>query len=104
MGAPHAQTRQPGLDHPGAVYKCKPRDPASCDIIPFDEDGEESSAAGIWAFWFFQPLFLLVFPGNSLAPTGQQYDIKSGQWFGSVVRSSGENGTILASANSPLCT
>jgi len=33
--------------------------------------------------------------GNSLAPTGQQYDIKSGQWFGSVVRSSGEDGTIL---------
>ena len=33
--------------------------------------------------------------GNTLAPTGQQYDKKSGQWFGSLVQSSGENGVVL---------
>ena len=34
-------------------------------------------------------------PGNTLAPTGQQYDKKSGQWFGAVVRSSGNDGVVL---------
>ena len=35
--------------------------------------------------------------GNTLAPTGQQYDNKTGQWFGSLVRSSGEDGVVLVS-------
>ena len=30
-----------------------------------------------------------------MAPTGQQYDNKTGQWFGSLVRSSGEDGVVL---------
>ena len=30
-----------------------------------------------------------------MAPTGQQYDSKSGQWLGSTIGSSGEDGTIL---------
>ena len=33
--------------------------------------------------------------GNTLAPTGQQYDKKSGQWFGALVKSSGDNGVVL---------
>jgi hypothetical protein len=35
--------------------------------------------------------------GNTLAPTGQQYDSKSGQWFGALLQSSGADGTILVS-------
>ena len=34
-------------------------------------------------------------PGPTMAPTGQQYDSKSGQWLGSTLQSSGEDGTIL---------
>ena len=37
------------------------------------------------------------FPGNTIAATGQQYDKKSGQWFGSLVQSSGDDGVILVS-------
>ena len=36
-------------------------------------------------------------PGNTIATTGQQYDKKSGQWFGSLVQSSGDDGVILVS-------
>ena len=42
-------------------------------------------------------LFTIIFVGNTLAPTGQQYDNKTGQWFGSLVRSSGEDGVVLVS-------
>ena len=38
---------------------------------------------------------MIWFSGNTLAPTGQQYDNKTGQWFGSLVRSSGEDGVVL---------
>ena len=38
---------------------------------------------------------IFSFIGNTLAPTGQQYDKKSGQWFGAVVRSSGNDGVVL---------
>lgn len=38
-------------------------------------------------------------PGNTIATTGQQYDKKSGQWFGSLVQSSGDDGVILVSHN-----
>lgn len=40
--------------------------------------------------------------GNTLAPTGQQYDNKTGQWFGSLVRSSGEDGVVLVSITGHL--
>lgn len=39
--------------------------------------------------------YLCIISGNSVAPTGQQYDKKSGQWFGSLVQSSGDDGIIL---------
>ena len=40
-------------------------------------------------------LFILKLLGDTLTPQGKQYDIKSGQWFGSVVQSSGPDGTVL---------
>ncbi len=40
---------------------------------------------------------MFLFAGNTIAPTGQQYDLKSGQWFGSLVQSSGDDGVILVS-------
>jgi len=43
VGAPRAQTGQPGVENPGAVYKCRPDAPGSCDIIPFDTTGESES-------------------------------------------------------------
>jgi len=33
--------------------------------------------------------------GNNFGPQGQQLDKKSGQWFGALVKSSGDNGVIL---------
>ena len=39
-----------------------------------------------------------------MAPTGQQYDSKSGQWLGSTLDSSGEDGTILVRYQIPLST
>lgn len=74
VGAPEADSGQPGVVKGGAVFKCPPEAPGSCDLIQFDTKG------------------------NTLAPTGQQYDKKSGQWFGSLVQSSGENGVVLACA------
>ena len=36
-----------------------------------------------------------MFPGTTFARTGQAYDNKSGQWLGSLVASSGEDGTVM---------
>ena len=33
--------------------------------------------------------------GSSQTQRGNPYDIKSGQWFGATVRSSGPDGTVL---------
>jgi hypothetical protein len=41
---------------------------------------------------------------TKMAPTGQQYDSKSGQWLGSTLDSSGEAGTILVRYKIPLST
>ena len=41
MGAPNAESGQPGVEKGGAVYKCKPDSPGSCDLIPFDTKGEK---------------------------------------------------------------
>ena len=39
---------------------------------------------------------LICFSGNTVQEsTGQQYDNKTGQWFGSLVTSSGEDGVVL---------
>eukprot|EP00095_Tigriopus_kingsejongensis_P000289 maker-scaffold253_size237113-snap-gene-1.29 protein:Tk00289 transcript:maker-scaffold253_size237113-snap-gene-1.29-mRNA-1 annotation:"integrin alpha-v-like" len=36
VGAPTAESGQPGVTKGGAVYRCKPDNPGSCDQIPFD--------------------------------------------------------------------
>jgi len=74
VGAPEADARQPGVHKGGAVYKCSASNPGDCSIIPFD------------------------MKGSTIAPTGQAYDNKSGQWLGSIVTSSGPDGTVLACA------
>ena len=56
VGAPEADVRQPGVHKGGAVYKCSAKRPGYCSVIPFDTKGP------------------------TMAPTGQQYDSKSGQW------------------------
>ena len=40
MGAPTAESGQPDVEKPGAVFKCRPDSPGSCDIIPFDTTGK----------------------------------------------------------------
>jgi len=74
VGAPEADARQPGVHKGGAVYKCSATNPGDCNIIPFDMKGSE------------------------MTRTGQPYDSKSGQWLGSIVTSSGADGTVLACA------
>merc|ERR1719411_1918829 len=74
VGAPEADARQPGVHKGGAVYKCSVQRPGECSIIDFDKNG------------------------TTFARTGQAYDNKSGQWLGSLVASSGEDGTIMACA------
>ena len=120
VGAPRAESGQPGVHRGGAVYKCPALREGDCSIIPFDKSGEcitnscvDHSIDGHyltihkmvifssqkWLFQFFLAIGTFVewkiFLGNTLTPLGKQYDIKSGQWFGSVVRSSGANGTVL---------
>ncbi|KAL0268025.1 UNVERIFIED_CONTAM: hypothetical protein PYX00_010114 [Menopon gallinae] len=73
IGAPEAQTIQPGVDHGGAVYKCDTTADDVCEQIPFDVTGNNNNTEG------------------------RQVDKKSYQWFGATVRSSGENGIVLVS-------
>ena len=42
VGAPAADSRQPGVYRGGAVYKCPPESPRDCEIIPFDQEGKHS--------------------------------------------------------------
>ena len=76
MGAPNANSGQPGVERAGAVYKCDPETPGSCEIIPFDTRGNT------------------FITSSSM----RHVDEKSHQWFGSLVTSSGEDGVILACA------
>ena len=47
---------------------------------------------------------LICFSGNTVQEsTGQQYDNKTGQWFGSLVTSSGEDGVVLVGHQRYLC-
>ncbi|XP_037075479.1 LOW QUALITY PROTEIN: integrin alpha-PS2-like [Pollicipes pollicipes] len=69
VGAPRAQTQQPGIVRGGAVYRCAVNSTAgqrpayaSCQQIPFDVNG--NNVAG-----------------------GRAIDEKSGQWFGAMVTS-----------------
>ncbi|KAK3912026.1 Integrin alpha-PS2, partial [Frankliniella fusca] len=74
VGAPEAQTAQPGVSRGGAVYRCDIRGADHCQEIPFDRNGSHHNAAG------------------------QQIDDKSNQWFGATLYSSGENGVVVACA------
>ena len=40
MGAPRADSNQPGIHKGGAVYKCPAMNPGNCEIIPFDKGGQ----------------------------------------------------------------
>ena len=40
VGAPAAESGQPGIHKGGAVYKCAPDAPGRCDLIPFDTKGK----------------------------------------------------------------
>ncbi|XP_026812999.1 integrin alpha-PS2-like isoform X2 [Rhopalosiphum maidis] len=74
IGAPEAQTAQPGVEKGGAVFKCGTTREDDCEQIPFDTRGNNNSSKWI------------------------QIDSKSRQWFGATVRSSGDNGVVLACA------
>ena len=41
VGAPAADSGQPGVQEGGAVYKCRPESPNQCEIIPFDREGKQ---------------------------------------------------------------
>ncbi|XP_046389663.1 integrin alpha-PS2 isoform X2 [Ischnura elegans] len=77
VGAPRGQTNQPGIRNGGAVYRCDLFREDSCDIVNFDLTGNNVKY-------------------NGLQQT--QLDEKSGQWFGATVRSSGEDGPVVACA------
>ncbi|EFX79732.1 hypothetical protein DAPPUDRAFT_304328 [Daphnia pulex] len=68
VGAPTAQTEQPGVTRGGSVFRCSTEIPDQCQSIPFDVTGK----------------------------TNNHY--KSDQWFGATVRSAGPNGPVLACA------
>ncbi|KAL3831471.1 hypothetical protein ACJMK2_023216 [Sinanodonta woodiana] len=77
VGAPRAQTSQPGITRGGAVYRC-PVENNLCQPIPFDTSG------------------------NDIMYNGTHYrdvEDKSNQWFGATVVS-GQNGIIVACAPS----
>ncbi|GIY23455.1 integrin alpha-PS2 [Caerostris darwini] len=77
VGAPKAQTDQPGVEQGGAVFRCSIDSPDMCQMIPFDASG----------------------PGQiNLRGKKENMDEKSHQWFGATVHSSGENGAIVACA------
>ncbi|XP_021948515.1 integrin alpha-PS2 isoform X2 [Folsomia candida] len=74
VGAPTADSNlQATLRKPGAVYRCSCVHKNSCQQLPFDRQG------------------------NNMVE-GKQIDEKSFQWFGATVRSSGDDGIILACA------
>ncbi|XP_054288961.1 integrin alpha-PS2 isoform X2 [Macrosteles quadrilineatus] len=74
IGAPEAQTPQPGVKRGGAVYRCDITRDDYCQQIPFDRTGNNNNSEY------------------------SQLDSKSYQWFGATVRSSGEDGVIVACA------
>eukprot|EP00058_Branchiostoma_floridae_P016627 XP_002602115.1 hypothetical protein BRAFLDRAFT_98963 [Branchiostoma floridae] len=75
VGAPRAQTRQPGTDRPGAVYMCN-IDYSRCVQIPFDTTGSDRLDGSLTLY----------------------KEDKSFQWFGASLKSSGPNGPVVACA------
>ncbi|XP_035689641.1 integrin alpha-5-like [Branchiostoma floridae] len=74
VGAPRAQTRQPGTDRPGAVYMCN-IDYSKCVQIPFDTTGSDRLDGSLTLY----------------------KEDKSFQWFGASLKSSGPNGPVVVS-------
>ena len=99
VGAPEADGRQPGVHKGGAVYKCSVQRQGDCQIIDFDKNGnKQGDNDNDYYYYSQQPIYLInkiVSPGTTFARTGQAYDNKSGQWLGSLVASSGEDGTVM---------
>lgn len=96
VGAPTAQTNQPGVARGGAVFRCSTENPDECQLIPFDLTGWNllrSSSAARDSLFLTNDFFNT---GNNNA-SGQQIDQKSGQWFGATVRSAGPNGAVVVS-------
>lgn len=77
VGAPKAQTDQPGVRNAGAVYRCAPNNSKACQQIPFDPNGSSVIQLG---------------------SESKQSDDKSHQWFGASLQSAHENGSIVACA------
>ena len=48
IGAPAADSGQPGVQNGGAVYKCPPESPNQCEAIPFDREGKQ--ALCVWIY------------------------------------------------------
>jgi hypothetical protein len=42
--------------------------------------------------------YFLLFPGNNNNSEGRQIDLKSEQWFGATLQSSGEDGVVVVSS------
>lgn len=74
IGAPQAQSTQPGVVRGGAVYYCPADRDDGCRELGFDRSGNYNSSSG------------------------HQIDEKSGQWFGATVSSGGPNRPIVACA------
>ena len=51
MGAPNAESGQPGVERAGAVYKCPAETPGSCELIPFDTKGKKERSWKILLGW-----------------------------------------------------
>ncbi|XP_040079364.1 integrin alpha-PS2 [Ixodes scapularis] len=77
VGAPQAQTEQPGVNRGGAVFRCNTEVAGSCQTVPFDQLGSTETPVG-----------------RRL----ERSDDKSHQWFGATLQSSGEDGLIVACA------
>ena len=92
IGAPEADARQPGVHKGGAVYKCSAQRSGDCEIIPFDKNGNVLYKLCVSLIF---TLKIMCFEGTTMAKNGQAYDNKSGQWLGSLVASSGADGTIM---------
>lgn len=76
VGAPKAQTDQPGVERPGAVYRCTVDNSKACQQIAFDQTGSAT-----------------IQVANEI----KRSDNKSHQWFGATVQSSGDSGFIVVS-------
>ncbi|GAB6026860.1 hypothetical protein CHUAL_013466 [Chamberlinius hualienensis] len=77
VGAPFAQTIQPGVEKGGAVYKCSIDKSNACHQVPFDRSGSQSAL-------------------NNATMLYEVNENKTLQWFGATLQSSGPNGVVVA--------